>query len=262
MKYLISFCLGTILSFSSLMATEFPVTTLSDQGTGSLREAISTASSGDTISFDVVGVILLDSQLVIDKNLVILGPGADQLKLSGQDRDRIFLIEELATLILSGLDLAFGNVEGKTEPSDPPVGGLILCRGVLFASQTTFHAGKAVDGGGIALDGFDGKQTYAELENCAVYDNTALGVSQALLKNGGGILADARNGGQAIVIGLNLTIVQNEAERSGGGVFLLGDPAGGARLECTNCTIADNTAEKTGGVDNSQAEGNVYKMGR
>jgi len=259
MKNLFSLCLGTLLSLSSLWAGNVTVTTLADNATGSLREAIELANPNDTITFDVTGTILLDSQLVIDKNLFLLGPGATQLTLSGQNQDRIFDVIISDTLHISGIDLAFGDVTAKNDISDPPLGGLIFCQGSIYASECIFRAGKALDGGGILLDGASGRRSRIELENCAFYDNVADGQNATFLKIGGGIAADARNGGEAVVVGTNVTFVLNRAQGSGGAIFLIGDPAGGARFECTNCTIADNDGGRVGGIDNSQAEGNQIK---
>src|SRR5688572_30845065 len=56
----------------------------------SLREAIDVAASGDTIDFDPsLGVsyteIVLTSNLVIDKDLTISGPGSDVMGISGNN---------------------------------------------------------------------------------------------------------------------------------------------------------------------------------
>ena len=55
-----------------------------DSGSGSLRQAILNASSGDTITFapSVTTVTLTSGELVIDKNLTITGPGANRLTVT------------------------------------------------------------------------------------------------------------------------------------------------------------------------------------
>ena len=54
-----------------LMAATITVTSLSDSGAGSLRQAISDAAAGDTIDFDntLSGTISTTSTLNIDKDL-------------------------------------------------------------------------------------------------------------------------------------------------------------------------------------------------
>src|SRR5689334_5221716 len=73
-------------------AATLTVTNASDSGAGSLRQAIATAASGDTIVFDTAGVFaapqtitLTSGQLVINTSLTIQGPGARQLTVSGNN---------------------------------------------------------------------------------------------------------------------------------------------------------------------------------
>ena len=70
---------------SPLRAATCTVTNTNDSGTGSLRDAIAMCSSGDTIVFSVTGTITLTSgELVIEKNLTIMGPGAGSLAGRGE----------------------------------------------------------------------------------------------------------------------------------------------------------------------------------
>lgn len=65
-------------------------------GDVSLRDAIALAPSGNTIGFSVTGTIGLSlGQLTIDKNLTIVGPGADLLTID-QDTigSRVFLVDD------------------------------------------------------------------------------------------------------------------------------------------------------------------------
>ena len=69
---------------SSLQAATITVTPTADSGTGSLRAAIASAVSGDTIGFAVTGTITLTSgELLVNKNLTILGPGPNSLAVDG-----------------------------------------------------------------------------------------------------------------------------------------------------------------------------------
>ena len=65
------------------------VTSLADSGAGSLRQAISDATSGDTIDLRFLsGVIELDTEITFNKNLTLNGPGANVLTIDGQDASR------------------------------------------------------------------------------------------------------------------------------------------------------------------------------
>lgn len=60
------------------------VTNTNDDGAGSLRQAIASASSGDTITFSLPAnstIALTSGELLINKSLTINGPGANQLTI-------------------------------------------------------------------------------------------------------------------------------------------------------------------------------------
>ena len=61
------------------------VVNVNDSGPGSLRDTIAAAVSGDTIVFDLPTpdtIILTTAGLLIDKDLTITGPGADNLTIA------------------------------------------------------------------------------------------------------------------------------------------------------------------------------------
>src|SRR5262249_10927171 len=65
-----------------------------DSGAGSLWAAITAAHNGDTIAFtpSLIGdtITLTSGELVVNKSLDILGPGAAKLTVSGNDAGRVF----------------------------------------------------------------------------------------------------------------------------------------------------------------------------
>src|ERR1043166_8797241 len=73
------FSAAVLFSVSSRAAI---VTTTADSGPGSLRDAITAAVPGETITFAVTNAITLtNGELVINKNLIIAGPGAATLAI-------------------------------------------------------------------------------------------------------------------------------------------------------------------------------------
>src|SRR5258708_3004052 len=85
-----------------------------DTGPSSLRCAIMTACDGSTITFaaTVTSPITLASELAIDQNLTIQGPGASVLTISGNHAVRVFNIGSGRfdiNVTLSGLTMANGK---------------------------------------------------------------------------------------------------------------------------------------------------------
>jgi hypothetical protein len=118
------FCEGTYETFKT-------VTSTSNAGPGTLRSLVQAACDGDTIVFDpvIVTPIVLDSQIVIDKDLTIIGNDAMNI-LSGANQNRIFLLEIGSTLRLQHLRLADGA--SVTE------GGAALIKGILEIDEVEF----------------------------------------------------------------------------------------------------------------------------
>ena len=86
------------------------VTTLADNGTGSLRQAIANAYAVDSIVFATNGVITLTSgQLAINNNLTLIGPGATNLAVSGNLAGRVFYNNSGAILSISGVTIRDGR---------------------------------------------------------------------------------------------------------------------------------------------------------
>jgi hypothetical protein len=89
----------------------------------SLRQAIASANSGDTIAFAaslVSPINLSQGELLIDKALTIHGLGAAKLSISGQNNSRVFNVAATATI--TDLEIADGAVAGGTG-ADGTAGG-------------------------------------------------------------------------------------------------------------------------------------------
>jgi pectate lyase len=95
----------------------YHVTTLADDGDGSLRDGIRTAEGPRTIVFDLSGTILLKSPLEINKSyLTIAGQSApgDGICL----RDQTFRIKKASHIIVRYLRIRLGD-KNKPRPSGP-----------------------------------------------------------------------------------------------------------------------------------------------
>ena len=253
------FDLALVIGALLLIVTDMPgatitVTNGNDSGPGSLRQAILSASSGDTINFApcLTAVTLTSSELIIQKNLTITGPGARRLRVQRSTNAspfRIFHItSSTVTVFISRLTISNGSVLGGVG-SDGDGGG-IHSAGVLTltdciisgnqAAGTTFLGG---NGAGVLNEG--GTMT---IMRCTISNNSAQyrtgGSSDQATISGGGILN--RSGGSLTIT--NSTISGNSCTVSdsfgfgtsfgaGGGVsnWLLGS------MTIRNSTISGNS---------------------
>ena len=235
----------------SPVATRLIVTSTGDSGAGSLRQAIGDASSGDTISFSVTGIITLTSgELVLDKDLIIEGPGSGDLTISGNNVSRVFNVtSDQVAVTVSALRILHGNVMAE--------GGGVLNSGTLILTNITITNSTAFYSSGGILN--SGRLT---IENSTISNNTTLDAAGG----GGGIW----NSGAVMI--KNSTISNNAAGGRGGGIYnstgtlnitngaIRSNTAGGGgggvyndtgTLAITNSTVRRNVAGASGGIHNS-----------
>ena len=236
----LAFCLASLLTSPLAGAagprttgTMLPVTSCADDGgSGTLRSVMMSAPSGATIDLSQLtcGTITLE-QGVVDIGVndeTLVGPGAEQLTIDGNDQDGIF---RASSIEIDGLTLTHGRVTG-----DFAAGGCIeaFVDVTLRASRVVScgaYGTTSAYGGGIAA-------TYeVHLYSSTVADNTVMASAGPAL--GGGISAQYN----AVTAELS-TISGNTATGNparGGGVFALGFSA------ATSSTIDGNTADFGGG---------------
>ncbi|MEZ5425082.1 MAG: delta-60 repeat domain-containing protein [Pyrinomonadaceae bacterium] len=199
----------------------------------SLREAIAAANAAatnDTITFDpsLAGqtITLTMGQLVITNNgsLAILGLGAQQLTVSGNNASRVFFI--------LGGNVQINDVTVSDGDAGDSSGGGISNFGTLILNNTIFSGNTAAFGGGISNDGT------MTINNSLVQGNSASSV-------GGGIV------NQNDTLFVNNSTVSGNTAQGGGGIETFGI-VGSATL--TNSTVSGNTATITGGgISNSDS---------
>lgn len=106
-----------IIGFASAVhsATNI-VTSLADNGAGSLRQVIQDSAPGDSIVFGVTGVIVLtNGELVVAKNFTICGPGVSALVISGNHASRVLNINAASTVFISNLAFWGGRAVAGTD---------------------------------------------------------------------------------------------------------------------------------------------------
>lgn len=149
-------------------AETYTVTSTADDGSaGTLRWAIGQANANngaDTIAFDLTypATITLTSELpAIDDDLLIDGPGADDLTIDGDDQFRIFFVSS-GTVTIRKLTLANGRAQGGMGGYSRYAGGGGGAAGMgaaLFVNSGTVAADGVRFAGHTALGG-DGGQSY------------------------------------------------------------------------------------------------------
>jgi uncharacterized repeat protein (TIGR01451 family) len=220
------------------------VTTNADSGAGSLRQAISTACDGSTISFDMNQVVspiqLSTGELAISKNLTIAGPGPNLLTITSNQTSRVFNIGGV-TAVISGLTVANAKVVNASGGgiSIDAAGTLTLTDITLSGNSANANGSGASSGGGIYNLGT------VTINNSTLNGNSVSGGSS---NQGGAIF----NNGTATII--NSTLSGNTVSSNVSGGAFGGAINNQSTLTLTNSTLNGNAA--TGGSENSG--GGIY----
>jgi hypothetical protein len=134
---------GADLEFTTVALPPRLVTTLADSGAGSLRQAIADSSPGDKILIVINGTITnFTGELILNKNLTILGNGPTNIAVSGNRSSRVFNLAAGVIANLAELTVREGKTgDGAPGPnyqtpgSDGGNGGGILNAGSLVLSN-------------------------------------------------------------------------------------------------------------------------------
>jgi hypothetical protein len=113
---------ATLLSNSNTHAATLIVTSTADSGPGTLRDALASATDGDTIdATGISGTILLtNGELLVNNSVTILGPGPTHLAVDGNATSRVFHITNAVSALIAGLTITNGSA---TAPFPGSFGG-------------------------------------------------------------------------------------------------------------------------------------------
>ncbi len=243
-------------SLTRVRATTYTVINTDASGPGSLRRAILDANGNaghDTINFGVSGAIVLTDALpVINDDLTITGPGAENLAVSGDNTYRPFTINSGQAVTITGLtvrdgsadyygggiwsagDLHLGAAHILNNSADWGYGGGVYVQdGSATLTGMQVVSNSAAFGGGVYV-----RSGSVTLSGTQVVSNSVFGPAGAGL--GGGVCVDH---GSATLIGTQ--VVSNSASDYGGGVLVYGDVA---TLNVSGGTIDSNSAALGGGM--------------
>ena len=240
----IQLVLGLVLGVTSVAsAALITVTNTNDTGAGSLRAAISSAAaSGDTIDFNLSSlpatIMLTSTELAIGKTLIIRGPGADQLTISGNNARRVLRIIQsspsaIGAVTVSGLTIANGASTATGGGIEVTAGSLALFQCVV-ANNSTSAVG-SIGGGIMAAAG-----TRLSVIDSVVRNNSSVGL-------GGGIGTPTSGAGAELT--LARSTLSNNSSGGGGGVFV---------SATSSCTIVSTHFTGNSAVS---AGGGIYNLG-
>src|SRR5205814_2123005 len=193
--------IGALLCAMAMQAhaATITVTNTNDSGPGSLRQALANANNGDRINFGVTGTIALTNVgLEVNKNVMISGPGANQLSIDGKHAIRAVGDNDGGGISNEGTE---GNATAtifSTAVSGNSAGG-VFTSGSGHGFQSLAITNSTVSGnstyGGIRASG----NSYLSVANSTISGNSAA-------DSGGGIYA---GGFDASIV--NSTISGNSA---------------------------------------------------
>ena len=213
---------GLVKGWSHTLAA-YTVTNTDDSGAGSLRSAIEDANGligPHTIdATGITGTIELDSRLRVLSEVVITGPGSENLTIRQTYYGRVFDVYGVPSFELQGVTLS----DGRTYSNR---GGAMRVESVgeVYLNDVTIANSVGGRGGGLWLAGVD--ETI--IRNSTISGNDAY--------YGGGGIASFSNG---LLVIENSTVTDNQTYYGAGGGILLSNTYSFGVLEST---ISDNRA--------------------
>ncbi|MBX7207361.1 MAG: hypothetical protein K1X78_03525 [Verrucomicrobiaceae bacterium] len=218
------------LQAANVVAATLTVTNTLDSGAGSLRGQIAAAASGDTITFDPAltfaapaAITLTGGEISTNKNLTIVGPGADRLTISGNSASRILIFTSgTQNVSLSGLTLANALNTGG-------FGGGFLSFGSVNVRNCAFTGNQAAVGAAAYVQSGD-----ASFVNCLFTGNTATAQ--------GGAVSFQTTASTHKLDMMNCTLTGNAVTGFGYSTLQIGAFAPGiSQVFVRCCTFANNT---------------------
>ena len=180
------------LALATTQAATFTVTTTADSGPGSLRQALLDANAApgdDTIVFITNGTITLAAPLpLVSDNTSIIGPGTNQLTISGNSAVQVFSFNAGTTNTLSDLTVANGLATGYQNGAGIANAGALTLTNCALVNNTNLGGwgGAVFNSGSMAIinSRFDANQVSGQAG--AGGQGSGYGCCGALMGGGGG----------------------------------------------------------------------------
>ncbi len=234
--------------WTSARQCDLVVTTLSDAGPGSLREALACALTGERVTFAVDGVINLTSGAIpINQGVIIDGDEAE-IFIDAQGNSRIFEITGSNPVTIRNIffERGFTTEFGGAISSGAPL-NLINCDFDDCQADIAGAVFVAFNDANIINTAFVGNQATTQAGALMVQDGNATVINSIFYDNQGGGLAGAILGVNAPMTHTNVTVTGNTAN-FGGGYFLQESP-----LTLQNSMVYGNTAGTSPDIEANQA---------
>ena len=231
-------------------AASYLVTNTNDSGTGSLRQAILEAASGDVITFhpSLSGktITLLSYLDTITRDLTIDGSAlASRIKISGNNSVSVFAVDQ-ASVTFKNLIITNGGTVNDWG------GGIANYNGIVDIIDCVLTGNSASEGGGIYNIGTLNIVKSTISSNHSDYGGGirnagTLNMSKSVLSDnssgfGGGIQNDAGDVSSTHIINIVDSIFSNNsAVYSGGGIS-----SNNGMIQIANSSFSGNTATETG----------------
>ncbi|HZS46659.1 MAG TPA: choice-of-anchor Q domain-containing protein [Blastocatellia bacterium] len=246
------------------------VTNLNDSGTGSLRAALSTVTSGGVIGFQagLIGTIHLASALPINTGCTITGPGASLITIDGGNAVQIFSVSA-SPFSISGLTIANGFDNGGFGGGAFSTTGTVSVDSCVFSHNTTTKSGGAIFNFASTLNvsnsTFIGNTAQTDMggaiSNLGNSSQATLTITNSTFTQNSGTFGGAignqslTGSGKGVVTITNSTVSGNSATAGDGGIYSATLSSATASVTVLNCTIANNTAPSGAGIENDKATG-------
>jgi hypothetical protein len=209
-----------------------------------LKGLLESSVAGASIRLTSVQPILLDTQILLGKELTLWGLGQDKTILDAQNLDRHFWIKPSSNITMHDLTLTNGNAkDAGTTPEGDKVGGAIFNEGLLRLERVRIISSKALNGVGTSKGKGGGIYTTGEaliLESIIGQENA----SNIATNSGGGLFND---GGRLEVRQSQVSF--NRGELRGGGIFNFRQ----GELLVESSTLFNNFSEDGTAVKNQEA---------
>lgn len=203
-----------------------------------LKALLESSIAGSSIRLTSAQPILLEGQILLDKELTLWGLGQDKTVLDAQNLDRHFWIKPTGKVTMQDLTLTNGNAkdDGSTNQGEP-LGGAIFNEGMLTLSNIHIISSRALSGGGV----YNFESGQAVITDSIIGQENARNVAT---RSGGGVF---NNAGRVEII--NSQVSFNEGVLRGGGVFNFN----GGELLVQSSTLFNNFSEDGTAIKNEEA---------